>query len=237
MVQFYGDKCYFEEKVQGYTVKARTACLVLRYKDTDDNLSVLTILDSPIKKNLEFPGGKVELTDRTIIDTLIRESWEEIILKDDLGKTASIKDWQAVYNQIITNDDVDSKLFAWIISQIPNCCTTSYGNSPLRTVYYIVDISEMQAHHLIQNHGMIPVSINLMKTIVQFNKKTKERGVRFTRRTTYFHIGGDSYRFRGRDFEGMFKYLPILEKPTKRAMNWATCRSLKISTNIAITVP
>lgn len=230
MVQFHGDKCYFEEKVQGCVVKARTACLVLRYKDADNALHVLTILDSPTKKNLEFPGGKVEQTDRTIIDTLLRESWEEIILKDNLVKNASIKNWQAVYNQIITSEDMDSKIFTWIISQIPGCLTTTYGNSPLRTVYYIVDVSEAQAHHLISIHGMVPVSVDLMKTIVQFNKKQKN--VRFTRRTTYFHIGGDSYRFRGRDFEGMFKYLPILERSTKR-MNW-TVHLKKIPTT---TVP
>ncbi len=222
MVRFHGDKCYFEEKVQGCIVKARTACLILRYKDADNTSTVLTILDSPTKKNLEFPGGKVEPTDNTIVDTLIRESWEEIILKDNFGKNASIKNWHDVYNQIITNDDADSKLFTWIINQIPNCLTTTYGIRPLRTVYYIVDISELQAHHLIKNHGMVPLSIDLMKTVIQFNKKQKS--VRFTRRTTYFHIEGDSYRFRSRDFEGMFKYLPVLERPVKRQMNWGACR-------------
>ena len=226
MVKYYKGKCYFGEKVHRQTIKARTACVILRYK-VKDKFTVLTIRESPKKMILEFPGGKVEPTDINIRDTLLRESWEEIVLKDDFHK-ASLQNWRSVHDGIKKGKDADSKFFTWLEKQLVKCPTTTYGNCPLRTVYYIVDISKIQATYLMETHGMIPFSVNFMSSTVTHNRTTKSKEKRFTRRTTYFHINGEEYRLRGRDFEGMFKYVSLLEKPVERILDWSRCRSPKL---------
>jgi NUDIX domain len=234
MVKYYKGKCYFEEKVQGQAIKARTACLILRFKDENQNNVVLTIRESPKKNILEFPGGKVEVADRSIHDTLLRESWEEIILKDDFGNNA-LQNWRSIYTDIVDNVNIfnsassaDEKFFVWLESQLSRCQTTTYGNCPLRTIYYIVDITKEQADYLIKTHSMIPFAVDFMISTVAANRK-KSKDKRFTRRNTHFCIGSEIYRLRGRDFEGMFKFSSILEKPAKKYIDWSTCKSPKAS--------
>ena len=101
---------------------------------------------------------------------MLRESWEEIILKDEFDKHA-LQNWRSVHASIMKESNKEEKFFSWIKSQLQKVQAVTYGNCALRTIYYIINISLKQANHLIEKHGMIPFAVDYMTMVVEFNKK------------------------------------------------------------------
>jgi hypothetical protein len=220
-IRFYKDKEYFANTHNGQHIMARAACIVLRYVQ-DGETYTLTIRERADKNIVEFPGGKVEVGDTDIHDTVFREIWEEIILKDKLGEGNHkyLKNWAELRKDIVTSDEPSKKICHKIYKTLPKCQMVPYGSCALKIVYFIVNISPTQAKYLIDTHSMIPIPVSSLKHVVDFNNAKKGKGKlttyadatqpRYRRKNTHFQSEGEIYKLRGRDFEGMFRFVPKL---------------------------
>jgi len=218
VIRFYKEKAYFSNKCNGQYIMARAACIVLRYVDQGQTYT-LTIRERADKNILEFPGGKVEVGDVDIYDTVFREIWEEIILKDKLGEGNHkyLKNWDKLRNDITTSDEPEKKLCHDIYKSLPNCQLIPYGSCALKIVYFVVNISPEQSKFLITQHKMIPLPVSSLRHVVDFNNAIKGKGQmtaytsktsdKYRRKNTHFHSEGEIYKLRGRDFEGMFRFV------------------------------
>lgn len=219
-IRFYKDKAYFTMNLKGHSIMARTACIILKYKSANENF-ILSIKEK--KDFVELPGGKVEKGDLDIYDTMFRELWEEIILKDQLGEGnhKHLKNWSTIRDTIVNSDDADEQLCYQIYNELKTAPVVSYGGV-LKTVYFVIDISENHANYFITKHNAIPIGINVIKHIIDSNKP-KGWGRQLMNKTykgknTYLHISGvfgneildDLYRLRGRDFDGLSRVVNLL---------------------------
>lgn len=221
-MRYYNDKAYFDKIIAGRYVRARTACVVLRYVVNGETY-VLTIKERPNKNIIEFPGGKVESSDSDIYDTCFREVWEEIILKDQFNGRR-LHNWHSIRKQIMESDHSDAVLCQKIYGALHTCKVSTYGSQPLKTVYFIIDVSIQDAEYLIKTHNMIPISTEMLDYVVQYNKQNYRRSYRnkswarntnyedprFHRKRTHFCSGAEIYKLRGRDFDGMFQFVSML---------------------------
>jgi len=210
---FHKDKAYFEKYIRGQRVMARTACIILRYTWKGEK-HVLTIREGK-KDILEFPGGKVEIGDRDIYDTCFREMWEEIILKDDFeGDAHHLRDWRKIRENIVRSNDLDERLCRELYDELRYSTIITYGNCPLKTIYFVVDVTADQAHYVIDKQKMIPVQVDLYNYIVSHNRSVcrykQNKDMRFKRKNTHFCSNCTVFKLRGRDFEGMFRFASYL---------------------------
>lgn len=212
-VRFYKEKAYFSTSISGQNVMARAACIILRYKDSESLTGekfVLTIKERADKNVVEFPGGKVEVGDLDLYDTTFREVWEEIFLKDILGEGnhKHLRNWAEIRDTITHSNDPDMVLCHQIYKSLINGPMMTYGRCALKTIYFIVDVTADQAKYLMNTHRLVPLSVNVISHIVDFNntkKKTFTSSQGYKRRSTFFHSDGELYKIRGRDFEGIFR--------------------------------
>ncbi len=207
-VRFYKDKAYFSIPLKGQHVMARAACILLKYKDGNENF-ILTIKEK--KDIVELPGGKVEITDIDIYDTMFRELWEEIILKDQLGEgnTKHLRNWEDIRNTIINSTAYDEQLCYYIFKSLKKCPMVSYGTGALKTIYFVVDITLEDAKHLINKHNAIPLSVNIINFIVNSNKRLIRSRI-YKGKNTYFQSNDEIYKIRCRDFDGLPRVTHLL---------------------------
>jgi len=221
VIRFYKDKAYFSDSCNGQFIMARAACIVLRYVENGEAFT-LTIRERADKDIVEFPGGKVEVGDTDIYDTVFREIWEEIILKDKLGEGNNkyLKNWAKIRKDIVASTDTDETICHDIYKQLASSKMIPYGSCALKIVYFVINITLDQAKHLISAHNMIPIPISIIKHVVDFNNAKKGRGKltaytersspAYKRKNTNFYSNGEIYKLRGRDFEGMFRFARLL---------------------------
>ncbi len=219
-IRFYNDKAYFTNKIKGQYIMARTACTILRYVENGQRY-VLTIKERD-KNIVEFPGGKVEVGDEDIYDTVFREIWEEIILKDNLGMDEGrfLKNWPNIRKEILNSPHIDQRICCKIYNSLRISQVVPYGSGALRNLYFIVDISTDDAKYLINSHNLVPVHVDIINHIVDYSNVKRGYGGPMTvfcnstkgyhRKDTYFHTNNEIYKFRGRDFAGMFRFADLL---------------------------
>lgn len=223
-IRYYKDKAYFTMNMKGHCIMARTACIILKYtkKNLKDESFILSIKEK--KDFVELPGGKVEVGDLDIYDTMFRELWEEIILKDQLGEGnhKHLKNWAAIRDTIVNSKDVDEQLCYHIYNALKTAPVVSYGGV-LKTVYFVVNITDEQAEHFIQKHNAIPIGIDVIEHIIESNKpkswgRNALKNKTYKGKNTYLHIMDFSktktsdgiYRIRGRDFDGLSRVMHLL---------------------------
>lgn len=212
-IRYYRDKAYFKMMIDKRPVMARTACIIMKYVDKYGDKQVLTIRERIDKDVIEFPGGKVEEEDLDIYDTTFREIWEEIILKGALGPNNNkyLRNWREIRQNIMHSTDRDQVLCTQLYNALKTAKAISYGGNALRAVYFIVDITLAQAQYLIYQHGMIPMPVDIISHIASHNNL--HRGTRryYKNKDTHMHIMVDGvpelYKLRGRDFEGMYRFI------------------------------
>lgn len=215
-IRYYRDKAYFKTMIDNRPVMARTACIIMKYTDEFGQKKVLTIRERIDKDVIEFPGGKVEEEDLDIYDTTFREIWEEIILKGALGPNNNkyIRNWKQIRSNIVQSTDYDQVLCTQLYHALKTSKAVSYGGNAFRTVYFIVNISLIQAQYLIYNHGMISLPIDILGHIVSHNNIYRGTRRYYKNKDTHLHIMADGvpelYKLRGRDFESMFRFINYL---------------------------
>lgn len=211
-VRYYRDKAYFRTMIDNRSVMARTACVIMKYVDEHGAKKVLTIQERIDKDVIEFPGGKVEDNDLDIYDTTFRELWEEIILKGALGPNNNkyLRNWRQIRENIMQSSDYDQAFCTYIYDSLKRAKITSYGGNAFRTVYFIVEINLHQAQYLIQTHGMIPISVDIINHVVSHNNIHRGTHKYYKGKETYIHADGELYKLRGRDFEGLFRVIGCL---------------------------
>jgi hypothetical protein len=214
-MRYYKDKAYFKTVIDDRPVMARTACIILKYVDNGAK-KVLTIRERIDKDLIEFPGGKVEDEDQDIYDTIFREIWEEIILKGALGPNNGkyLRNWSQIRANIMQSKGYDQIFCTQLFHTLKTAKALSYGGNAFRTVYFIVDINYTQAQYLIYVHGMIPVPVEILSHIVVHNNRNRGTRKYYKGKDTYIHLQNEGlfelYKLRGRDFEGMFRYIEHL---------------------------
>lgn len=211
-IRYYRDKAYFKTIIDNNVIMARTACIVMNYVDEFGIKKVLTICEKIDKNIIEFPGGKVEEDDLDIYDTAFREIWEEIILKGALGPNNNkhLRNWKQIRLNIMNSNHYDQVLCTQLYNRLRKSKAVSYGGNAFRTIYFIVDITLQQAQHLICYHGMIPLSVDILNHIVAYNNMYRNTSKYYKNKDTHIHILNDVpeiYKLRGRDFEGMFRFI------------------------------
>lgn len=158
----------------------RTACIVLTFNRSIDGIDcpqILMVKDPTKKSNnrnsknntIEFPGGTVDLHDLNIYDTAIREFWEEALTGKELGEK-----WRDEYNKIKCRNDVMSQLLVYIKNRMKKSRTCVLDdNVEMKTIYYIMRISPLDANYLINDCGMIPVPLSVIKPVIKCSNSIK----------------------------------------------------------------
>lgn len=175
-------------------IYVRTVCIVLTYNTISNGINsphILMIKDPTKKKKrngiIEFPGGTVEKYDLNVYDTAIREFWEEALTGRELGDK-----WRDEYNRLKKSGDLMSQFVVYIKNKLKTSRTCILDDTvKLKTLYYVLRISPVDAQYLIEKHKMISIPLSSVKLS---DSPTKSSSIAFEM------SNGEIVKIRRRDF-------------------------------------
>lgn len=156
------NKLHFVIPYAGKIFKIRAGCLVLR--DFDGNC--LMTKEPKLSKGrnvIGFCGGTVEEHDRNIIDTVIREAYEECVLSDNLSKTWS-SDWITIQTRIMhAPTNLDEIIFNHIYTICKNkqMVYVDGHNSDLKSMYFQVHLPKLYSDYLVGKYDLQVISVQM----------------------------------------------------------------------------
>jgi hypothetical protein len=150
--------------------RVRAACLILRDFDGNCLMTLERRLSKQGRNVVGFCGGTVEEMDDCILDTMMREVYEECILSDELPPTWKT-DWHPLYERIKLNP---TNLDETILNYIYTICSTKSmvyldGHNPvLKCMYFQVNLPKLYSNYLVNKYDMqviSPIVFDLMNEI------------------------------------------------------------------------
>lgn len=162
------NKLHFLIKYSDKSYKIRAGCLVLR----DFNGNCLMTKEPKLSKGREvigFCGGTVEEHDNNIIDTVLRETYEECILSDDLPKDW-ISKWLNIRTSIIYKPTtLDEIIFNHIYTICKNrrLIYIDGHNAELKSMYFQVWLPKLYSDYLTSKYNLQVVSSQMFEVMSQ----------------------------------------------------------------------
>jgi hypothetical protein len=160
------NKLHFVVTHAGKTFKIRAGCLVLR--DYDGNC--LMINEPKLSRGrtvIGFCGGTVEDHDKDIIDTVLREMYEECILKDSLP-IDWVKQWLDIQARFIHAPITLNEI---IFNYIYTICKTRQRiyvdghNADLKSMYFQVVLPRLYSDYLVANYNMLVINVQMFEVM------------------------------------------------------------------------
>lgn len=167
-------KLHFKLSVGDDIIKIRAVCLIIQ--DYHKNCLFIQEQDDSYGYDvIGFCGGVVEEFDEDIIETCIREAYEECLL--DGNETS---DWKNIYNRIKHHPmDGVEKMFQYVWHQtIYNSSTYIHSEGvvhELKTIYYIIQIPIEFSNFMINKFKMYSVPISTLDALYKIRDIITER--------------------------------------------------------------
>lgn len=171
------NKLHFVIPHAGKVFKIRAGCLIIR--DFDGNC--LMTKEPRLSKNgntvIGFCGGTVEEIDRNIIDTVLREAYEECILSDIIP-TSWRSDWTEIYSRIVhAPKTLDEIIFNHIYTMCRNrqMVYVDGNNVELRGMYFQVNLPKLYSDYLVSKYDMQVVSAQMFDVMSEIRETQSVR--------------------------------------------------------------
>lgn len=162
------NKLHFVITHAGKSFKIRAGCLVLR----DFSGNCIMTKEPKLSRGRDvigFCGGTVEEHDRDIIDTVLREAYEECIMSDELPKDW-VSSWLAIRTQIIHKPTtLDEIIFNYIYTVCKNrrLIYIDGHNAELKSLYFQVWLPRLYSDYLTNKYDMPVISPQMFDVMSQ----------------------------------------------------------------------
>ena len=152
-------------------IRIRTGCLVLR--DIEGNCLMIDEHDIKSKPVIGFCGGTVEEDDIDIVETIVRETYEECILGDKAPPDWKNL-WKDKYKQIqtvVTNlDDIIMQFIEKTLRTTPIMYLHGDKNQTLKCFYYMVTVPKLYSDYLVSKYKMRIMRKEIFEIINEMHK-------------------------------------------------------------------
>ncbi len=167
-------KIYFEVNNGDNKLCIRAGCVILT--DTFGNVFMIDEYEQTERGHgvIGFPGGVVDANDVDLIETVVRETYEECLLKGN-----ETKHWKKIYKKIVSDPKTDDEyLFHYLYKQLIECNSIYVHKEPnasLATMYFRLVMPYWFNKYIIDKYKTHTVPISLLDALYKVRYMSSER--------------------------------------------------------------